>query len=494
MSSIAQKVASGAAWMVGGRFIYRGIGVISTLILARLLVPEDFGLVAMAMVIFALVDLTSAMGFDSALIKDQKAERRHYDTAWTFRVLQGSFKAVAMVLLAPLAADLFGDERLVHILYALAFVAFVNSWQNIGVVNFRKELTFSKEFKFQVLQKLAAFVATISLAVLYQSYWALIGGIFVGRFTGVALSYAMHPYRPWFSFAGTRDIFGFSAWIFANSVAKYFLARGGHFIIGRIGGADMLGLFTVSREISALPTTQLMMPVMNAVFPGFSKIAHSPERLRQGFLKVQGVLATLTVPAAIGLVVLAEPLVHLALGQNWLEAIPLIQVLGLYGATRVVQGNSSALFMALGKPYWIGILVVLETIIRLPLLAWLLLEYDLETATWAFIIGGLAVVPVGMSVVCWQLSLTRMQLASVVWRPFVAAAVMGAGLYWLGTELPVVDGALTGAIQLLVLAPAGALLYGAVLLGLWWAAGLPKGAESRVMEMVGLEHYLPKPQ
>lgn len=494
MSGIGDKVASGAAWMVGFRFIHRGIGLVSTLILARLLVPEDFGLVAMAMAIYALIDLTGRMGFESALIKDQQAERRHYDTAWTFYVIQGLGTAALLALVAPLVADFYQDERLVGIMYGLAAIAFVNAWQNIGIVDFRKELAFNKDFAFLLSRKLIAFGVTVGLAIVFRSYWALIGGIFVSRFAGVALSYWMHPYRPRLSLAGTRDIFSFSGWVFLNHLAKYVRGRGAHFIIGRISGADMLGVYTIAREVSNLPTSQLMMPIMRAVFPGFSKVAHSPERLRQGYLKVQGVLATLTVPVGVGVIVLAEPLVHLLLGEKWLATIPLMQVLGLYGATRVLQGNSSGLFMSLGKPYWVGILVALETLIALPLVTWLLINHNLETAVWGFVAGGFAIIPVGMSVVCRLLGLSRVQLVGVVWRPITAATVMGLGLFWLGLELPPVDGALAAAWQLLVLVPAGGLLYAAVLLGLWWAAGLPPGAESRVLEMAGLEQYVPKAQ
>lgn len=482
MTSLASRVASGAAWMVGVKFGYRVLGIVSTVVLARLLVPEDFGLVAMAVAVFALVDLLNQIGLEQALIRDQAAGRAQYDTAWTLLVLFGCLNAAVLALLAPAVGGFFGDERLVAIMYALAVLAFLQGWQNIGIVAFRKELRFQKDFVLLITKKAAAFVVTIGLAVALRSYWALIAGMLASHLVGVALSYAMHPYRPRLSLAAVRELTGFSLWVFLNHLAVYGRGRGPHFVIGRMTGADALGVYAISREISNLPTTELQIPIMRAVFPGFARIAESPARLRAAFFKVQGVVALATLPAGIGVVAVAEPLVHLLLGANWLAAIPLMQVLGLYGATHVLQGTCGPLFMALGKPYWLGVLVLLEALITLPLLAGLLLiGYPLEAAVWAFVAGGLVMIPVGLATVSRLLGTPVGALVNVLWRPSVAAGVMGVVVASVASRLGAVAGAGEAAIQLLVLVPLGAGAYAVTLGLLWWLAGRPEGAEVHVV-------------
>ncbi|MFV8835523.1 lipopolysaccharide biosynthesis protein [Aquisalimonas sp. APHAB1-3] len=491
MSSVGSKVAKGAAWMVGFRFLQRFIGVISTVILARLLIPEDFGLVAMAMAVYAILELIGQAGFDLALIQNQRADRRHYNTAWTFMVLYGVFSAAVLILLAPTFAGLFGDPRVEGIVYALAVLAVIQGFENIGIVAFRKELQFNKEFWFQVAKKLTAFVVTVALAYIFRSYWALVAGMLASRLTGVTLSYWIHPYRPRLSLAATRDLFTFSGWVIFANLTRYAHTRGPDFIIGPMLGAANLGLFRIAKEISNLPSTQLTFPIMRAVFPGYAKIAHDRPRLQQGFLDTQGMIAMITLPASVGVVVMAEPLVYLMLGSKWAAAIPLMQVLGLYGITKILQGNSAALFMAMGKPYWIGLFVLMETAILLPLLFVLLNHGGLEIAVWANVIGGLALVPPVLMVLTRTLGVRPLQRLAVIWRPFVGAAVMAAAVVLMSREVPPVHDEWSAFVHIVTVLPVAGGTYLATVLLAWWLTGAERGTETRLLG--ALRHRFPLP-
>src|SRR5665213_554253 len=127
MSSINQRMASGIVWMVAARLMDRSIGMVSTLILARLLVPGDFGLVAMATAIGGLLDLLGAFSFDLALIQNANAERRHYDTVWTFNAIFGVFCGLALVFLAIPAAMFYHEPRLTRVMYVLSISYFISA-------------------------------------------------------------------------------------------------------------------------------------------------------------------------------------------------------------------------------------------------------------------------------------------------------------------------------------------------------------------------------
>jgi len=163
--------------MVLCKLVERGLGLVSTIILARLLLPQDFGLVAMAMSLVAGLELMGAFSFDIALIQNQNAERRHYDTVWTFNALFAAFCALALLVLAKPAAQVCQEHRLENITYVLAFATLVGGFENIGIVFFRKELTFAKEFRFMLRKRLVGFFVTIPLAFTLESYWALVAGI-----------------------------------------------------------------------------------------------------------------------------------------------------------------------------------------------------------------------------------------------------------------------------------------------------------------------------
>ena len=484
MSSVGGKVATGATWMLGLRLFQRSMGLISTVILARLLVPEDFGLVAMAMAVYALVEILGAFGFDLALIRDQKAERLKYDTAWTLNIAYKTLGAIGMVIAAPIVADFFGDPRVEAVLYAFALIAFLNGLENIGIVAFRKDLAFSKEFAFQFTKAFGRVAVTISSAFILQNYWALVIGSLAGAIIGLVLSYLLHPFRPKLSLSESKSLFSFSVWILLNNFAMYGHQRGGDLIVGHMSGAASLGAFRVSTDIAKLPTANLYAPIMNAVFPGFAKIVHDLARLRRAYLLAQGVVTTVTVPAALGIASVAEPLVWALLGENWLVTIPLIQVLALAGALGILQSTRHSLFMALGKPYLVFVFMLANVFIALPLLAFLLsMGVELHRAVWANVVALLILMPAGTYVVSHFLELRVLAFLGVIWRPVIAGAAMTTVLLYTQNVLPEISGLAVSLMQLAVLVPLGFLFYGGLLLALWLGCGRVEGAESWLIEV-----------
>ena len=175
--TLLEKMAHGAAWMVGARFAIKILGLLSTLILVRLLLPADFGLVALATALVAGLQLLKTFGFEVALIQDQNATPGKYNAAWTVNLSFSVLIAVVLVLLAPFASEFYSDERLKLVLYALSFSMLLQGIENIGIVDFRKNLEFRKEFLFLFAKKLIGFCVTIPLAFALRNFWALVAGI-----------------------------------------------------------------------------------------------------------------------------------------------------------------------------------------------------------------------------------------------------------------------------------------------------------------------------
>src|SRR5688572_12523316 len=211
--------------MVAARFGDRLIGLASTIVLARLLVPADFGLVMMAMVIIGAVHLLGAFSFDIALIQNRQAHRQHYDTVWTINLLLAVAFGLLLLLLAAPAARFYNETRLEAVMYVLAVATALEGLVNVGIVAFRKELQFNKEFKFLLTKRVSSVAVTLALAVAWRDYWALVAGVLVGNIVSVVLSYAWHSYRPRFSLAAWSDLFRFSRWLFLNNVLGFVYQR-----------------------------------------------------------------------------------------------------------------------------------------------------------------------------------------------------------------------------------------------------------------------------
>ncbi len=463
------------------RLADRAIGLISTLVLARLLVPEDFGLVAMAMSVFALLEVLGSFSFDMALIQHQQADRSYYDTAWALTIIYGAVSAVILVALAVPAARFFSETRLVPIFVALAGGAFLQSFENIGIVDFQKDLDFRKEFNFRMMKRVITFVVTMILAFWLRNYWALVVGLLVSRIVGVPLSYALHPYRPRFSVRRSRELWHFSAWLLLNNLVVFAALRGYDFIIGRIAGASALGLYSVAYEVSNLPTTELVYPISRAIFPGFSRLAGDRERLQRALLDSASLIALITFPLGAGIAILAEPAVRLMLGTKWLDVIPLIQTLAIYGVLRTAHAGSGAAYVAVGEPRAITLINLPHLIVGWPLIILLVPAFGLYGTGAALLVAAGIGLAVNLVLSRRLLGLPTGKLLACFWRPTLGTMGM-VGAVWLLLRAKPLEASLVGlAIQTIILVAVGAAVYVVLVLTLWLSAGRPHGGEHLVL-------------
>ncbi len=351
-ASIGHRMASGAGWTISLRLAVRGIGLVSTVILARLLVPEDFGLVAMAMLLYQILEILSELNLEVVLLVEQDAGPDYYNTVWTLSVLRGAITAGALCLLAGPAAQFFRETRLETVVYVLALVALLEGLSNVGVVNFRKELNFGADFTYGVAAKLCSFVATVPLAFLFRTYLALALGMVVTAAARVVLSYTMHPYRPTLTLSRWRETLSFSVWLLFANILGSLYRRADTFLISKLAGAVPLGVYSIAHEISSLPTSELVAPVRRAILPGYAKMAREPERLRATFVDGFALIFLFSTPIAAGIGLTADPLVRLFLGSKWLDAIPLTQILALFGLFALARRTYSLHMRPLGSRNW----------------------------------------------------------------------------------------------------------------------------------------------
>lgn len=465
--------------MIASRWVMRLVGLISTVVLARLLVPEDFGVVAMAMIVVGLLESLSYAGVDLALIRQKETSRDYYDTAWTVQILQGLFVASVLVAISPLVAHYFGEPRVWAILQFCALVAVISGFQNIGVVAFRKELDFAKEFRFTLYGKLINLVFTITAAVLLKSYWALVAGMLAGVIVNVFISYRMHPYRPRLSLSRVSALWSFSQWLMISQIGGFLNQKTDAIVVGGIQGTHGIGNYHVANDLSTMPTSEFVMPMRRAMFPVLSSIKDDPVAFEAACRTSFAAVATVCLALSFGLAGVADEAIRLILGEKWGDAVPLVRWLALYG-------GFTSLVLILEMPLWVrghtrlsAVRTWVELALLVPLAWWATTAYGLE---------GAAIVRTGVSVAAVLLMtylVDRAQciraktLALAVWRPFVAAAAMLSGLLAMGTvpQWPV-------AIVLLLKVVGGGAVFVAILMGLWLLAGRPQGFESDALGKV----------
>lgn len=481
--SIGARVARGAAWMVSLRVVDRLLGMLSTLVLARLLFPEDFGLVALAMAFASTLVVFSEFSFDLALIQNQAAERRHYDTAWTFGVLRGAAICLILLIIAKPAAGWFDDSRLTELIIVFALLSLGSSFANVGIVEFRKQLEFHRLFILSFSTRLAGVITSLTLAYLWRDYWALVAGIFTTRFLHLCLSYVLHPYRPRFSLAGWHDIFNYSKWIFVNSIVSIGGNRLAVFVIGAILAPASIGIYSMSYEIANVISNALVAPAKRVLFPGYAKIAHDLEGLKRVFLDSYGLIVLVATPAAIGIGMTADLAVPIVLGERWLDTIPIIQILVGAALTQALT-QIRPLFLALNKPDTLAYLSLFHTVLIVPALL---------AGTWAFGLVGAALATVGIRFVLLiiqfnfmsrALNVSYLEFWQQVWRSLTACTLLALSVYFAKERIVFQVDANLGLqfLHLTIVVAIGIFTYILGVLLLWFLSGRPaSSAESIIL-------------
>jgi lipopolysaccharide exporter len=475
-----KELAIGSAWMVAMRWAIRGVGLLSTIILARLLTPDDFGVVAMAMVAVAILQSFAQSGVDLALLRAVEPQRDHYDTAWTLEILQGLLLAAALFVSAPLVAGQFEDRRVEDAVRVLAIAALVGGFQNIGTVDFRRNLDFRRDFQFGVYKKLATFVVTVTTAIALRNYWALVVGQVAGRCVEVLLSYRMSPYRPKFSLARIGEIWGFSRWLVLSRFTMLLSRQFDRWVVGAVAGTSAMGNYFIAQDFAASPTDEVVVPMSRAAFPIYSRLQADPAGLTDALQRMLGSVTAITFATGLGIAAVANDFVHVVLGDKWLGAIPLIPWLGLFAAVYGVVRTLDMFMMASGGARASSLIALGFAFILVPALWFAGQQSSVQgiaatKAAMAFLLLGV----LGYAVTqMWQLKLGRLWVA--VWPPALAASCMFVSVKLLQAAFPLQS----HFLGLLRDSMTGAMVYLAVGIMLWGSRGRPDGIERDIIEMV----------
>lgn len=472
------SVLRGATLTIALRWTDRLLGIVSTLILARLLMPADFGIIAMASLVVILVDTLLDLGVNAALVQNRNTDRHDYDTAWTLRLAQSALAAAVVAAVAPLAATYFNDSRVEAVLWVMAISVLVAAFENIGIVSFQKNMEFGREFKFFFLRRLAGFLVTLSLALLLRNYWAMIFGALAGRLVGVCLSYAVHDFRPRFSLSRLRGLWSFSQWMLVRNLGAYGAQQIDKIVLGHRADATTLGAYNLADDIGAMPVTELLAPIGRVLFPTFVNASADPQELRRRFTLAFGIQMLVALPAGVGLALIAETAVPLLLGPQWLPAVPLLQILALVSVATALSHGSGYLLLALSKVRVQALFVWGQLLLLGALLLFAFPDADAVGIAQTRLAVAVLAMLLFLATVLQAMPLLQLRdLLAGGWRPLLATVVMAAALMrWPAPpSLPL-------ALRLLAEVGGGSTVYGMSLLLLWWLSGARDGPERYLID------------
>ena len=490
--STRSLLVRGALWISLTRILVNMIGFASTIILARLLVPEDFGLVAIAGSVAAIVGAISELSLSQALIQHDDPQEDHFHTAFTMNALRAVLLALVLAALGWPASVAYGDDRLIALMSAFALANLIGGLVNPRLALFERRLEFHQWVILSGGEKLAGFVVAASIAFAFQSYWALVASVVASQVARVVASYLLMSYRPRLTLLHYKELLSFSIWLTLGQMVQSLNWRADPLLIAAFLPTRAVGHYSMGHRVATLAVGEVLQPISQVLFPAFSRLKNEPERLKEAYLRAQGLLCMIAMPIGFGVAATADPLVALFLGNNWTGAGPVIQFLAVAAAIQRAQ-QLQPIAMATGSTKMLFYRDLRALFIRVPLtIGGLIFGPELG-------VGALPGALIGHTISSVINTLLNMHLASKislvtvreqcmgVWRPIIAAVAMAAAVL-AGLDFAATLGSPNIVIALALGISMGVVVYPIAIIILWLLAGRPRGAESDALALI-LQQY-----
>lgn len=390
-----KEAIKGTGWMGALRLVTRGLGFIKILILARILSPQDFGIFAIAAISLALLETFTEPGVSLALVQQKEKVDKYIGTAWIISILRGVLISLLLFISAPFISQFFGQPQSLKILQTAALIPLARGFINPAAVNFVKKLEFHKEFILRSIPAIADIGTAIFLAIHLKSPISIVFGMLVGATAEVILTFLMTPLHPRLEFVKSHagKLIGYGKWVTVGWIMNYLSEQFDDILVGKMLGTNSLGIYQMAFKLSVLPSTELSEVISKVVFPVYSKIAHDKQRLRKAVIKTTAVLTAIALPLTLILIFFSRPIVLILLGNRWIEVVPSLQILAIYGFIRSYGQGASAVLFASGNPDIAAKLRAVRFSIMAILLFPLISRYNIQGAAMAVVASALILQP-----------------------------------------------------------------------------------------------------
>ncbi len=456
---LRRRVLRGLGWVGASQVGAQVVRSLVAIAVARLLTPEEFGLAALALVFASLVMIFSDMALGAALVQRPNLSVLDRDTA--FRVTAGSglaFSALGIAFAEPIAAA-YGEPDAAPLLAALSASFVISALGATQQSLMLRDMDFRRVEMLPLAGGLAGGAVGVALAWRGHGAWAIIGQQIVGVAITTALVWWRSPWHPRLAFsrASLRDLGGFSAYMLGHRMLYYLQSNGDRLLIGRFLGTSALGAYAVSYNTMLAPASKLGGPIQRVMSPAFCRIQDDPERIAAAWARVTRLVAAVSVPALAGLVVVAPDFVVLVLGEQWIVAVEVMQILACVGIVQSLQSLSTDILMARDRTRTIFRFSVVQVSAHMLAFAFGL-QWGIVGVAAAYAVSSLIMEPMLPVLAARALGVSPLVYFRALAGVFQAALGMCAVV--LGTRLALIDAGVAAAPRLIACILVGIVAYG----------------------------------
>jgi len=421
---LGNKVIVGSSIFALSKFTQRLIGLVSTLILARLLTPEDFGLVAICAIFIAFTTELSQSGNEEYIIQKQELEDSDLHTAWTFSFILRVVFFLLILIMAPTISDYFDKPELQLALSIVSLTLIISGLQNPGLILLRRNINYKPIFWLTFISKFLSFLFVITYAYFERTYWAILFGDIVRASIACLGSYLITKNKVGISLTNIKEQWIYVRWLIPKSLLGFTRSQIDKVILSATLSFEDLGKYHLARSLVDLPGNNFLVPITEPLLAAFAKFKTNKEKLNFSFQISHLMLSIITFPIVGLFYFFPSSIVTVILGDKWLEIIPCLSILSFllvsWAGGRLIQ----IYCLALGKTRFIFLYNAISFVVMLVVLLTLELRslYDFALA---YVSVGMVLYLFLINVIAKRHAIKRSKLFTLSIPPLLAVIIAG---------------------------------------------------------------------
>jgi O-antigen/teichoic acid export membrane protein len=348
---IGSRIRSGLAWKAASQITVQISRIVVALLLARLLAPHDWGVAAMVLVFSGFVVVFTDNALKTALIQRRDLLEEDRSTVFWSSAGVGLLLALGGIAISGPLASFYGEPTVQPLFIALSIGFFVTSLGTTQSALLARDMEFRRLELRQITATLIGAVAGVSIALADFGAWAIVGQQLAETATSTVLLWFVTPWRPSLTFspASLRRLGGFAGYVFGENVLYQAGRNLSSVAIGRLLGAAALGTYTLATNVILMPFARIAGPLQQVFFPAFSLMRDDRERMADVWIRASRLVALISMPALVGLTIVAPDFVDVVLGPRWSNATIVIQTLAIVGLLQAIQTLNGEVLLALNR-------------------------------------------------------------------------------------------------------------------------------------------------
>lgn len=427
-----KQLLGGMKWTASSTIINTVLQLGQYVVLARLLSPNDFGLMSMILVIISFAQVFTDMGLGSAIIQKKNVTENQLSTLYWINIICGMIVFVLVYLSSPLVAGFYREDQLIAPLYLTSLVFLVIPFGQQFQYILQRNLEFDRLAKIEVMSIALGVISSIILALFNFGVFSLVWGqIITNLVKSLMLGiYGWTNWRPklYFNLNDLKEFLSFGFYQMGSRIVSFFGSNMDNLLIGRFLGTEALGIYTIAYQLIIIPVTKINPIITKVAFPLFAIEQDANDKISKGFIEMSKLLSVITFPLLVGLLATAPVLVPVIFGEKWEASIPIVQILSVLGILRVLMHPNGSVLLAKGRAdlafKWDTVVAIVNGVVFM-----LVIPFGIIGIALSRVVISIVNLILGRLLLKSVVGLKGMEYFAALLKPTLITALMGASVY-----------------------------------------------------------------